>query len=124
MRNACSVVPIQQSWLGAYAKLQPMVVELFRKMPQDVAQTALAKLRNFAMAVTEPQQASDALHVVSSAARRCPEAAERLLLQPLLRMIEEDAASLQGADSSHSGCARQSRYTCCRVFSSASVKGS
>ena len=93
-----------QSWLGAYRKFSALVSELFRKMPRDVALVALHKVRDFAMSATEPQQATDALLIVGAASRRCPDEADRALLQPLLRMVEEDAQGLQGACFGASQC--------------------
>lgn len=86
-----------QSWLAAYIKFQPMITEFFRKVPDDVAQTLLHKVRGFVMAVTEPQQAADALLIVAMATRRCDDAAVALLLKPLLLMVEDDARALLGA---------------------------
>ena len=74
-----------------------MVRELFRKMPHEVALVALHKVRDFALSATEPQQAADAMHIVAAACRRCRDESQEALLQPLLRLIEEDAQGLQGA---------------------------
>ena len=94
-----------QSWLAAYLKFQPMITELFRKVPDEVAQTLLRKVRDFVMAVTEPQ-AADALSIVAMATRRCDDDAVALLLKPLMHMVDDDARSVLGARSAwHSSAA-------------------
>ena len=103
--TACSQSALHSSWIGGYGKLQPMCAELFRKMPAAIAHSALRKVRDFAMAVTEPQQAADAMHVVASVTKRCPEEAERLLLLPLIERCQEDSASLQGVLQTFSAAA-------------------
>ena len=69
-------------------------------MPAEVAHTLLLKVRDFAMAVTEPQQAADALLLVAMATRRLVDPATAMLLKPLMQMVEEGARSLVGVHPS------------------------
>ena len=78
--------------------LQPMLDELFAKMPDALVDTATRKVREFVLAAGEPQLADDAGMVLAACiARRGGDAAANKFLRPLLDAAEASAKALVGA---------------------------
>jgi hypothetical protein len=94
--RVCRTGELSGSWFGKYHRTQRMVHELFSKMPSSLVPAAVEQVANFALGLTTASSAMDTGAFIMTAADVLPAAAIELIMAPVLRILQEDAATLKG----------------------------
>jgi hypothetical protein len=73
-----------------------MVHELFYKMPRSLLPAVVQQVADFVLGLSSAQGAMDAAALVMTSAELLPDTAVELIMNPVMRMLREDADTLQG----------------------------
>jgi hypothetical protein len=76
------------SWLSSCNKVQPLLDELFSKMPKVLLPLVVRKVREFALSVSDLQLAADGHTLMVAAAAACKDVAAQEFLKPLAQSVE------------------------------------
>lgn len=84
------------SWLCRNPHLRPLALEMFQKIPEEQLLDTAQHIAAYALGLSEPQPAFDAGPLIEAAVLTFPNAALSSMLEPVLKLIEEDVQSLAG----------------------------
>eukprot|EP00892_Ulva_mutabilis_P003225 jgi/Ulvmu1/12903/UM098_0091.1 len=84
------------SWISRNTYLRPLAHEIFQKIPEAQLLGSAKQIATYVLALSEPQPAFDAGHVIEAATVAFPNAACSMMLDPVLKLIEEDVENLAG----------------------------
>jgi hypothetical protein len=73
-----------------------MVHELFYKMPRSLLPAVVKQVADFVLGLSSAQGTMDTGALVMTAAELLPDTAIELIMNPVMRMLREDAETLQG----------------------------
>lgn len=85
------------SWLSRNPHMRPLAQEIFQKVPEENMLAAMKQISSYALGLSEPQPAFDAGPLIEAASGAFPSAACSAMLEPILKLIEEDVQHLEGA---------------------------
>ena len=74
-----------------------MVHELFYKMPPSLLPAVVQQVAEFVLGLSSAQGAMDAGALVMASAEMLPDTAMELIMNPAIKLLQEDADTLKGA---------------------------
>lgn len=84
------------SWVSRSPHMRPLAQELFQKFPEEHLLEAMQQITKYALGLSEPQPAFDVGPLIEAAASTFPNAVCTAMLEPTLKVIEEDLQHLDG----------------------------